>query len=76
MKVNEFADKYEVPYQIAYNATWLIQPNFRTRTGRNYDEDALKKAVTEFLEQRMKRHRAALEKDERLLAKLNAVTKN
>ena len=76
MKVNEFADKYNVPYQIVYNSTWLMRPDFHSRVGRSYDEDALKEAVMEFLGQRMKRHQAALEKDQRILDRMNAVTEN
>ena len=74
MKVNEFADKYDVPYQIVYNSTWLMKPDFLTRANRQYNEDALKEAVAEFLGQRMKRHQAALEKDQRILDRMNAVT--
>ena len=74
MKVNEFADKYNVPYQIVYSSTWLMKPDFQTRSGRNYDEAGLKEAVATFLSQRMKRHQAALDKDQRILDRMNAVT--
>lgn len=75
MRVNEFVEKYGVPYQIAYNSTWLVKQDFQTRANRNYDEEQLKEAVTEFLNQRMKRHRAVIEKSEQILERMNAVTK-
>jgi len=74
MKVKDFAEKYGVPYQVAYASTWLMKPDFRMRRDRQYDEQAMKDAVTELLSQRIKRHQSEVEKNQRLLERLNAVT--
>lgn len=71
MKVKDFAEKYGVPYQVAYASTWLMKPDFRMRRDRQYDEQAMKDAVTELLSQRIKRHQSEVERNKKILAKMN-----
>jgi len=62
MRVKDFAEKYNLPYRVVYDSTWLVKKD------SDLDEEtALKEAVTEHLNGIIARNMNALEKAKSML---------
>ena len=53
MTVKEFSEKYDLPYNIAYKASYVIHGYGQMRD-RNYDEQELKEETIRFAKSRLK----------------------
>ena len=54
MTVKQFADKYDVPYNVAYKASLVIRPPATYRTDNDYDEKQLREESLKFLVSRIR----------------------
>ena len=57
MTIREFIQKYQIPYHVAYEATYKVKPVSTMIRDRDYQEDELYKAVVEMLAERIDRHK-------------------
>ena len=46
MTIKEFAEKYNVPYNIVYQATYEVKPTGNEEKAKTYDEQQLREAVS------------------------------
>lgn len=72
MTIKKFCSKYDLPYQIVYNATWGLTPYENGWRDKEYDEELLKQEVTRQAEERVERNRLNLEKAEKILSHLKS----
>lgn len=70
MTCKEFADKYNIPYHIAYAATYKVKPVSSMIRDRDYPEDDMREAVIRMLEQRIIKNKAILEEQRKALSGL------
>ena len=70
MTCKEFATKYNIPYHIAYAATYMVKPVSSMLRDRDYPEDAMLDAVRKMLQQRIKKNKAILEEQVNALNRL------
>lgn len=70
MTCKEFANKYNIPYHIAYAATYKVKPVSSMMRDRDYVEEELKTAVEKLLEYRIKKNTAILEEQKKALMSL------
>ena len=56
MTIREFADKYEIPYSIAYEASYKVSPVGTLKRDKDFPEDELFAAADKLLEKRMQYH--------------------
>ena len=73
--IKEFANKYGVPYNIVYEATYKVPCYSTMRKEREYSEDALFEEVDRLLTARMDRHRKLYHQTQRTFIRMNAVRK-
>ena len=70
MTCKEFSIKYNIPYHIAYAATYKVKPVSSMLRDRDYPEDALLDAVRKMLQQRIKKNKAILDEQVNALNRL------
>ena len=56
MTIKEFADKYDVPYHIAYEASYKVTPVGTLYRDKDFPEDDLFVETDKLLEIRMRKH--------------------
>ena len=56
MTIKEFANKYNIPYRIAYEATYLVKPSFPDMVNKEYSEKELIEAVHKNMKRRIDRY--------------------
>ena len=56
MTIKEFANKYGIPYHIAYEATYRVKTISTMRRDREYPEDELFNAASDLIEARINKH--------------------
>lgn len=61
MTLKEYAQKYQIPYFIVYEASYKVQPEATFVRERDYREDDLTIAVMEVAKKRIEKHRTLLE---------------
>lgn len=66
MRVKDFAEKYDLPYRVVYNSTWLMKKDQITD-----EETAMKEAVKEHLNGIIERNIHALENAKSMMNKLD-----
>ena len=54
MTVKEFSEKYQIPYNIVYKATYIIKPYPSFRTDYDYKEEELKRETLRYANSRLK----------------------
>ena len=71
MTINDFAMKYDIPYRIAYDASYYVRFNqLSPYDYRCYPEDELLKQVEILLVKRIKHHRKYMNEQADILRKL------
>ena len=70
MTCKEFANKYDIPYHIAYAATYKVKPVSSMIRDRDYPEKELLNAVRKMLEQRIRKNRTILDEQVNALNRL------
>ena len=75
MTVNEFSDKYDVPYHIVYEATYKIQPISPARRDREFHEKDMFRSVKEIAEKRFTKHKRLAKKQIEILENLKKVVR-
>ena len=71
MTLKDFATKYQIPYYIAYNASYAVKhPVAEGSRGREYDEKDLYSAVENDLVGKITRHSRIVESNKELLGQL------
>ena len=73
MTIREFSDKYSVPYNLVYEATYKVPCYSTMRKDREYAEDALFDEVDRLLTLRMDKHRKLYSQSQRAFIRMNAV---
>lgn len=73
MTLREFAEKYDVPYNVAYNATYKVKSYSSMMHDKEYPEDELLKESIRRTEEIIEYHRSNLEKNTQILAKLKRI---
>ena len=56
MTIKEFANKYGIPYHVAYEATYRVKPISTMQRDRDFPEDELFKAASDLIEARINKH--------------------
>ena len=56
MTIKEFANKYRVPYHVAYNASYKIKPYASMERDKDFSEKELFEETKKMLESRLKKH--------------------
>lgn len=56
MTIKEFSDKYDVPYNMAYEASYRVSPVGTMQRDKDFPEDDLFVATDKLLEKRMQYH--------------------
>lgn len=70
MTIKQFSEKYNLPYQVVYTATWGLNTSGGWRD-REYDEEELRNAVLGRAMDSMKKHREGLDKAMRIIGKVS-----
>ena len=70
MTLKKFADKYQIPYHVVYNASYLVTPASREIYDRQYREEELKKAVRKMTVRRIRKFAGYLKKQQEILEKM------
>ena len=70
MTVNEFSDKYDVPYRIVYEATYKISPISPARRDREFHEKDMLRSVKQIAEKRFTKHKTMAKKQIKILENL------
>lgn len=68
MKVREFSDKYEVPKELVYEASFRLD-----RDRLNFEPSEIAEEVRRLVLERLKIHKARVERSERILKNLEGV---
>lgn len=53
MTIKEFADKYQIPYNIAYKASYVVRPMSAFRCDKEYDEQELYDETLRYVRSRL-----------------------
>ena len=56
MTIKEFSDKYEIPYSIAYEASYKVSPVGTMTREKDFPEGELFEAADKLLQKRMQYH--------------------
>ena len=54
MTIKEFSDKYQIPYNIAFKASYVVKPAATFRCDREYDEKELYDETLRYAKGRLK----------------------
>lgn len=54
MTIKEFSDKYRIPYNIAYKASYVVKPAETFRCDKEYDEQELRTETVKYAKARLK----------------------
>ena len=57
MTIKEFSDKYDVPYYLAYEASYKVRPVGTDRRDKDFPEDELFEETKSLIHRRYERHR-------------------
>ena len=58
LTIKAFAEKYQLPYQTVYNATYYVHSKARRGKNREYPEQELKEALHHILTEKLERVRS------------------
>lgn len=72
MTIREFADKYNVPYHIIYEATYNVTAISTMRKDREYPEDELFNAASDLIEERINKHTKLMSQANRFYINLHS----
>ena len=71
MTIKGFADKYNIPYHIAYEASYNVQPIGTWERDKDYPEDDLFNETKKLISKRIEKHRKLLNQALRSEVNLN-----
>ena len=57
MTIKEFSDKYDVPYYLAYEASYKVQPTGSMQRDKDFPEDQLFDETVKLIHRRYEKHR-------------------
>lgn len=72
MTIKEFAKKYDVPYNLVYDATYRVKPESTWMRDRDYPEQALHDEIVSILRKRIGRLERSVVKNRTFLDKLGS----
>ena len=72
MTIKEFANKYGIPYHVAYEATYRVKPISTMMRDRDFPEDELFDATSDLIEDRANKHAKLLSQANRMFINLHS----
>lgn len=54
MTIKEFSDKYQIPYNIAYKASYVVKPFETMKSDKEYNEQSLYNETLQYINARLK----------------------
>lgn len=72
MTIKEFANKYGIPYHVAYEATYRVKPISTMMRDRDFPEDELFDATSDLIKDRANKHAKLLSQANRMFINLHS----
>lgn len=70
MTINEFAQKYDIPYHIVYESSYRVPSHSTFLHDRDFPEEGLRKAILAMADSRIEKHKRVLEQQIRIRKKV------
>ena len=74
MTLKEFSKKYQIPYNIVYEASYKVQPISTERRDREYPEKQLFVETRSVVSCRLKKHTEQMRKSNEMMDRLRGVS--